>query len=233
MKKNYSLIAMVIVTLAMSLGVSNAYAQATQGLCISSYDYSIDPATASSTYAWGIDNGTSGTDWELTVTDGTATGDKATVNWLKEGTYDFWSQETSEFGCVGPKGYVTVTVSAKPKTPNLDNSICSVSQGGSTVDKVTLTLAPGFEKYVFKGIVIPSGVTAESGNASLTVGQEINGTSELGIIANDAYTNVTSAPADVVYTFAPYSATCEGVEGDEFTVTIKVYPQVKAPTIKF
>lgn len=233
MKKNYSLIAMVIVTLAMSFAATSAFAQATQGLCISSYDYSIDPATASSTYAWGIDDGTSGTDWELTVSDGSATGDKATVNWLKEGTYNFWSQETSEYGCVGPKGYVTVTVAAKPTTPNLSNNICSATQAGGAVDKVTLTLASGFEKFVFKGLVIPSGVTAGSANASLTVGQEIDGTSELDIIANDAYTNATSAPLDVVYTFAPYSTTCAGVEGAEFTVTIHVYPEVKAPTIKF
>ena len=226
MKKNHSLIAMVIVTLALSLGVSNAYAQATQGLCISSFTYEIDPATPNSTYNWGIDDGTSGTDWTISSTTGTTT----EVDWKVAGTYSLWSQETNEYGCVGPKGYVTVTVSDRPETPNLENNICSATQAGGTVDVVNLSLASGFSKYVFKGLVKGADITAAAGNAVLTAGDEVT---DIDIIKNDAYTNAGTAVEDVVYTFAPYSATCGDVEGAEFTVTVHVYPEVKAPTIKF
>lgn len=226
MKKNYSLIAMVIVTLALSLGVSNAYADATQGLCISSFTYEIDPATSGSTYNWGIDDGTSGTDWTMSATSGTST----EIDWLKAGEYRLWSQETNTYGCVGPKGYVTVTVSDRPETPNLENNICSATQAGGTVDVVNLQLASGFSKYVFKGLVKGANITAAAGNATLTAGDEVT---DIDIIKNDAYTNAGTAAEDVVYTFAPYSATCGDVEGAEFTVTIHVYPEVKAPTIKF
>lgn len=229
MKKNLNSIAIVIVTLVTSFAATSAFAQATQGLCISSFTYEIDPATSGSTYNWGIDNGTSGTEWTMSATTGTST----EIDWKVAGTYSLWSQETNSYGCVGPKGYVTVTVSDRPETPNLTNNICSATQAGAEVDVVTLNLASGFSKYVFKGKVVPTGVTEASTNASLTPGQEIDGTSELGIIANDAFTNTTSAPLDVVYTFAPYSATCGDVEGAEFTVTVTVYPEVKAPTIKF
>lgn len=226
MKKNLNSIAIVIVTLVTSFAATSAFAQATQGLCISSFTYEIDPATSGSTYNWGIDNGTSGTEWTMSATTGTST----EIDWKVAGTYSLWSQETNSYGCVGPKGYVTVTVSDRPETPNLTNNICSATQAGSVVDVVNVTLASGFSKFVFKGVVIPSDVTGASGNASLTPGDEVT---DVDVIKNDAYTNAGTAPANVVYTFAPYSATCADVEGKEFTVTVTVYPEVKAPTIKF
>lgn len=226
MKKNLNSIAIVIVTLVTSFAATSAFAQATQGLCISSFTYEIDPATSGSTYNWGIDNGTSGTEWTMSATTGTST----EIDWKVAGTYSLWSQETNSYGCVGPKGYVTVTVSDRPETPNLTNNICSATQAGSVVDVVNVTLASGFSKFVFKGVVIPSDVTGASGNASLTPGDEVT---DVDVIKNDAYTNAGTAPANVVYTFAPYSATCGDVEGAEFTVTVTVYPEVKAPTIKF
>ncbi len=226
MKKNLNSIAIVIVTLVTSFAATSAFAQATQGLCISSFTYEIDPATSGSTYNWGIDDGTEGTDWTISATTGTST----EVDWKVAGTYSLWSQETNSYGCVGPKGYVTVTVSDRPETPNLTNNICSATQAGAEVDVVNVTLASGFSKFVFKGVVIPSDVTGASGNASLTPGDEVT---DVDVIKNDAYTNAGTAPANVVYTFAPYSATCGDVEGAEFTVTVTVYPEVKAPTIKF
>lgn len=226
MKKNLNSIAIVIVTLVTSFAATSAFAQTTQGLCISSFTYEIDPATSGSTYNWGIDDGTEGTDWTISATAGTST----EVDWKVAGTYNLWSQETNSYGCVGPKGYVTVTVSDRPETPDLTNNICSATQAGSVVDVVNVTLASGFSKFVFKGVVIPSDVTGASGNASLTPGDEVT---DVDVIKNDAYTNAGTAAEDVVYTFAPYSATCGDVEGAEFTVTIHVYPEVKAPTIKF
>lgn len=95
---------------------------------------------------------------------------------------------------------------------------------------VNLSLASGFSKYVFKGLVKGADITAAAGNAVLTAGDEVT---DIDIIKNDAYTNAGTAVEDVVYTFAPYSATCGDVEGAEFTVTVHVYPEVKAPTIKF
>lgn len=230
MKKNFNSIAIAIVTLVMSFAATSAFAQeATHGLCISKFTYEIDPATSGSTYNWGIEGEGSGTKWTMSATTGTST----EVDWKVAGEYRLWSQETNTYGCVGPKGYVTVTVSDRPETPNLENNICSATQAGAEVDVVTLSLASGFSKYVFKGKVVPAGVTEASGNANLTPGDEIDGTTGLDVIAADAYTNTTAAPANVVYTFAPYSATCGDVEGAEFTVTITVFPAVAAPTIKF
>ncbi len=229
MKKNLNSIAIVIVTLVTSFAATSAFAQATQGLCISSFTYEIDPATSGSTYNWGIDNGTSGTEWTMSATTGTST----EIDWKVAGTYNLWSQETNSYGCVGPKGYVTVTVSDRPTATPLSNQICSATQGATRVDVVTLNLADaGATRYAFKSLTKPEGITPAAGNAVLVADQIIE-SGDFDIIANDAYTNTTNAPLDVVYTFVPFSATCGDIAGEEFTVTVTVYPEVKAPTIKF
>lgn len=229
--KTNALIATVLGTVALSLCSLSVYAEevtvaGTQVLCPSLHNYEIDPATAGSTYNWGVESGTSGTDWKLSATVGTA----VNVDWVKPGTYNFWSQETNQYGCQGPKTVIAVTVSPSPVADNQSNNICSTSQAtGAAIDVVTIDLPSAkngatISKWDITAIDIPVGVTANVGNAG--VGEVTDKTA----IANDAYTNTTTGALDVVYHVTPYAGECAG---PEFTVTITVYPEVKAPTIKF
>jgi len=233
MKRN-ALIATVLGALALTAGFQTVYAETappetTQVVCPSTTAkaYEIDPATPLSTYNWDIDNGTEGTDWSIDTKTGTA----VNVIWTTAGDYTFWSQETNQYNCIGPKTTITVTVSPAPVVDPVSNNICSATQkvAGTTVDVVNLELpqaknAATVGKWDITSVDL-NGVTPAAGNATIPYK-----TADKDYIKNDAYTNSTTAPVNVVYHVTPYAGECAG---DEFTVTVTVYPEVKAPVIKF
>lgn len=233
MKRN-ALIATVLGVVVLSAGFQTVYAETApptfeQVVCSSTTpkNYEIDPATEGSVYNWDIIGGEEGTDWSID----SKTGTSVNVVWTTVGDYTFWSQETNKYSCIGPKTQITVTVSPYPIVDPVSNNICSATQGlsGTSVDVVDVELPQsnnGVEVTMWSitKIDIPSDVTPGEGNTG-----EGDKTTSYAIMY-DAYTNASADPVDVVYHVTPYAGECPG---PEFLITITVYPEVKAPTIRF
>ncbi|NCC99761.1 MAG: hypothetical protein EOL95_08715 [Bacteroidia bacterium] len=201
--------------------VSFATVQAQQVLCPSTANYDINPNNPTSTYDWTLTGGVDNTDYVL----GSATGTSNSVQWITPGNYSLTAQETTDKNCKGPIQTVTVTVSEFPIVADDLTTICSTNS--VQTDVVALNLAT----------TGTNGATVNKWDITASVPAGITGTATTGTgltsataIASDTFTNTTSADLDVVYTITPYAGTCPGTP---YTVTVKVLPDVLAPTITF
>lgn len=233
--KKQVLVATMLTAVAMLTSVS-VYAQSTnptRNACVSSTPEtpSVKNPITGSTYKWGFDNGTSGTDWELTPTEGT----QVSVTWLKPGTYTFWSQETSEYNCVGPKYLIDVVVSSFTAADPAANNVCSILEDGTGDDVIGAILpvdgecggaiTQTIDKWIINSIDNVDKVTPASTNAQ--IGAELT---DKNAISTDKYTNATADVVALTYHITPYAGS---IEGTPFKVEVSVYPQVKAPEIEW
>jgi gliding motility-associated-like protein len=120
----------------------------------------------------------------------------------------------SSDNCSGASFSVTVTVNPEPEVQNQSAIICSESSVdlllGDDID------GPSVVSYDLTTITPSSGLVGASGNAVVAT----NLTSDA--IALDVWTNTSTTPLDVVYSFIPYDiADCIGAS---FTVTLTIYP---------
>jgi hypothetical protein len=116
--------------------------------------------------------------------------------------------------CEGSTFTLTVPINPEPVVANQTTTVCS-----DVVTAVTLgddVDGPSAATYNITNIN-PNGLTASAGSPTTGTGFS---NSE---IADDAWTNTTDAPVDVIYTIVPVSAA--GCLGDPFTVTVTVNPE--------
>jgi len=120
----------------------------------------------------------------------------------------------SVLGCSGNPVDVTLTVRPEPVLANLDRSICSDEPFG-----FNLSLASGSSPAASYNItaINSNGLTASAGSPAPGTGFAAN------VIADDAWTNTTGSPVNVVYSIVPVGV--NGCPGDTYTMTITVNPE--------
>ena len=139
---------------------------------------------------------------------------------------DAWTNETaapidvvytvmpvSSNGCIGQPFTVTATISPEPVVTNQANTICSDNASGVTLNSSSSVSAATYNITAIN----QNGLTPSAGNP-------VTGTNFTGnVIADDAWTNTTPLPVDVVYTVVPVSA--NNCQGNPFTVTLTINPE--------
>ncbi|HMQ62563.1 MAG TPA: hypothetical protein PKE06_17930, partial [Flavilitoribacter sp.] len=116
-------------------------------------------------------------------------------------------------GCLGPAFTVLVTVKAEPVVPFQSGDMaCSDEPIG-----VTLGNSNPFVSAFNITAIDPNGLTASAGSPTTGTGFTDDE------IEDDAWTNITSAPVNVIYTVVPISL--QGCPGDFFTVTVMIKPE--------
>ncbi len=120
----------------------------------------------------------------------------------------------SAAGCAGNPVDVTLTVRPEPVLANLDRSICSDAAFG-----FNLSLALGSSPAASYNItaINANGLTASAGSPASGTGLAAT------VIADDAWTNTTNAPVNVVYSIVPVGV--NGCSGDTYTMTITINPE--------
>ena len=117
--------------------------------------------------------------------------------------------------CAGTPFTVTVTVTPEPVYNNATPTRCSDEVTG--IDLSTLKNGAGVNASTFNIInIAQNGLVASTGSPG-----NANGVGVLEI-SNDAWTNTTALPVNVVYTIVPLNGTCAGTQ---FTVTVSVNPE--------
>lgn len=119
--------------------------------------------------------------------------------------------------CVNASTTVVVTINPSPLVTGQTLSICSDSPSGITLG--TSTNGVPVVSYNITNIN-NNGLLASAGSPSTGNGLAAN------VIADDAWTNTTTSPVNVVYTIAPISAL--GCAGNPFTITVTINPK---PTV--
>lgn len=119
--------------------------------------------------------------------------------------------------CVNASTTVVVTINPAPLVTGQTKSICSDSPSGITLGNSTNGVP--VVSYNITNINT-NGLLASAGSPSTGNGLAAN------VIADDAWTNTTAIPVNVVYTVAPVSAL--GCAGNPFTVTLTINPK---PTV--
>jgi SdrD B-like domain/GEVED domain/PKD-like domain len=118
-------------------------------------------------------------------------------------------------GCQGDPLNVTITVNPKPIfVSGLDKTVCSDVASAITFNTAAGSVAAS--TYNITAINM-NGLTASAGSPAVGNGLAAN------IIADDAYTNKTTADVNVIYTVRPVSAA--GCVGDAMNVTLTVRPE--------
>jgi gliding motility-associated-like protein len=116
-------------------------------------------------------------------------------------------------GCLGNPFTVTVTVNPEPVVANQLKTICSDAPLGISFNSSTSIAAATYNITA----ITQNGLVASAGNPAIGNGLAAN------VIADDAFTNTTSAAVNVVYTVVPVSA--DGCQGNPFTLTVTVNPE--------
>jgi len=117
-------------------------------------------------------------------------------------------------GCPGDTYTMTITINPEPVLASLVQPVCSDQPLGFSL----ATAAGSVAAATYNIISINSnGLTASAGSPAPGTGFAAN------VIADDAWTNTTADPVDVVYTVVPVSAS--GCEGNAGTITITVNPE--------
>jgi hypothetical protein len=150
-----------------------------------------------------------------------ATGTNLAVNVIAD---DAWTNTTplpvnvvytvvpvSAAGCQGNPFTVTLTINPEPVVADQTSTICSDVANGVTLGNDSDT--PQATTYNITNIN-PNGLPPFAGNPATGNGLAAN------VIADDAWTNTTPGPVNVIYTVVPVSA--DNCQGNPFTVTITV-----------
>lgn len=122
--------------------------------------------------------------------------------------------------CVGDPFQVTVTILPSPDYNNYANDndadgICS--KDAISLDLSTLKKASSIAATTYNiTTIVSTGLTASGGSPATGTGFAAN------VIADDQWTNTTSAAINVVYTIVPVAGTCAGAP---ITVTVTINPQ--------
>jgi len=117
-------------------------------------------------------------------------------------------------GCPGDTYTMTVTINPEPVLASLDATLCSDEALGFSLDVASGSVAASTYNIT---AINANGLTASAGSPATGTGLPAN------VIANDAWTNTTANPVNVVYTVVPVSAS--GCQGNPQTVTITVNPE--------
>ena len=171
------------------------------------------PNMAGTTFSWGAPVLTGG----MTYTDHGTTGSTIIDDYHNATsaaqTATYTVTPTSSLGCVGQTRNVVITVNSRPVVANQTTSICSDVANGFTLPAGTSVAATSFNIASINN----NGLTASAGSPAIGNGLAAN------VLSDDAYTNITASPADVIYTVVPVSAA--GCTGDAFTVTVTINPE--------
>jgi len=123
-------------------------------------------------------------------------------------------------GCTGDTYTVTITVNPEPSLASLDATRCSDEPLGFSLAVAAGSVAASTYNIT---AINANGLTASAGAPATGTGLPAN------VIANDAWTNTTANPVNVIYTVVPVSAA--GCQGDPRTVTITVNPEPSLATL--
>ena len=115
--------------------------------------------------------------------------------------------------CQGNPFTVTLTINPEPVVANQTSTICSDINSGLLLNPSSSIFATSYTISTINS----NGLTPYAGNP--VTGSGFDNT----VIADDAWTNTTSAAVDVIYTIQPVSA--DGCLGDAFTVTLTINPE--------
>uniref|UniRef100_UPI004048063A beta strand repeat-containing protein n=1 Tax=Algoriphagus sp. TaxID=1872435 RepID=UPI004048063A len=116
-------------------------------------------------------------------------------------------------GCLGDPFTVTATIKPEPVVANQVKPVCSDEPLGISFNPSTSVPAATYNITAIN----QNGLVASAGNPTTGTGLAAN------VIADDAFTNNTSAAVDVVYDVVPVSA--DGCLGNPFTLTVTVNPE--------
>ena len=163
--------------------------------------------------------------WEITQITGTVSGvnqgDTGSQNVIGTITntnantaiVEYTITPTSENGCVGTPFKITLTITPEPVVDNQTITVCSDENLNQAFNTSTSAAVDTYNVISLE----TNGLTVSAGNPAV----------ENGLLANDleddAFTNTTNAPVDVIYTVVPVSGS--NCEGDPFTVTVTVNPE--------
>jgi|GEM_PF-675330 len=123
-------------------------------------------------------------------------------------------------GCTGDTYTMTITVNPEPSLATLDATRCSDEPLGFSLAVAAGSVAASAYNIT---AINANGLTASAGAPATGTGLPAN------VIANDAWTNTTANPVNVIYTVVPVSAA--GCQGDPRTVTITVNPEPSLATL--
>jgi len=121
----------------------------------------------------------------------------------------------SAAGCIGDAKDVVITVRPEPVLANLNKTICSDVQTG-----ITLSVAAGSSPASTYNItnIQSNGLTPSAGTPTFPA----NGVTSSEIF-DDAWTNTTNAPVNVIYSVQPVGTNL--CPGDVYTITLTVNPE--------
>jgi len=127
----------------------------------------------------------------------------------------------SSAGCAGDTVQVSLTVNPQPDLdPALDATVCSDEAGGIVFGVVATSVAAA--NYDISSINIAAGLVPDGTNSGIGNGKTAND------VANDKFTNQTSAALTVIYTVAPVStSSCVG-ESVQITLTVDPEPELSS-----
>ncbi len=123
-------------------------------------------------------------------------------------------------GCIGDTYTMTIAVNPEPILATLDATKCSDEALGFNLAVAAGSVAASTYNIT---AINANGLTASAGAPAAGTGLAAN------VIANDAWTNTTANPVNVIYTIVPVSAA--GCQGDPKTVTITVNPEPTLATL--
>ncbi|MBK7171934.1 MAG: HYR domain-containing protein [Bacteroidales bacterium] len=162
--------------------------------------------------------------WEAILTTGSGTtfnanGTGTQINELIMNTSGLVSQVTYNITatanvCTNTSTSVLINVNPAPVVPSQTATICSNSASGLLLDAST-NAEPVASYNIFS--INSNGLPAVAGNPVTGTGFSET------VIADDAWSNTTLLPVDVLYTLEPVSAS--GCKGDVFTVKLTVHPR--------
>ncbi len=126
----------------------------------------------------------------------------------------------SASGCLGNSRTITITVNPEPTLATLNATRCSDEVLGFNLSVAAGSVAASTYNIT---AINAGGLTASAGAPAIGNGLLAN------VIADDAWTNTTAAPVNVIYTVIPVSAaTCQG---NSKTITITVNPEPTLATL--
>jgi gliding motility-associated-like protein len=121
--------------------------------------------------------------------------------------------------CQGNPFTITVTVNPEPVVTDQTRTICSDAPIGVNFNSSTSVAAATYNVTALN----LNGLTVSAGGAAVANGLTI------AALADDAFTNTSNAPVDVIYTVVPVSAAPNSCQGNPFTITVTVNPEPVVP----